>query len=225
MNGIHDLGGMDNIGPLERESDEPVFHHDWERAVFSHAIAVLGAGYCKLDEMRRATEWMPPADYLQASYYETWLYATTLLLKEKGLVTEQELVSGRARSKPAAPPRPPLAKEAALYAFTHPIPDSLDLDLPAKFAAGDRILVRNINPVNHTRVPRYVRGRHGVVEQVHGVFLLPDTNAHGGPDRPQHVYGVRFTARELWGDDAPAQDALHIDLFEDYLAPARDTGR
>ena len=45
----------------------------------------------------------------------------------------------------------------------------------------------------------------------HGIFLLPDTNAHGGPDKPQHVYNVRFSARELWGEDAPANDCVYID--------------
>jgi nitrile hydratase subunit beta len=48
--------------------------------------------------------------------------------------------------------------------------------------------------------------------------LLPDTNGHGGPDKPQHDYGVRFSARELWGDaETAAQDAVYIDLFDDYL--------
>jgi nitrile hydratase len=49
------------------------------------------------------------------------------------------------------------------------------------------------------------------------VFLLPDTNAHGGPDKPQHVYGVRFAARELWGDDAAARDAVYVDVFDEHL--------
>ena len=29
MNGIHDLGGMQGFGPIEREENEPVFHADW----------------------------------------------------------------------------------------------------------------------------------------------------------------------------------------------------
>jgi Nitrile hydratase beta subunit len=47
------------------------------------------------------------------------------------------------------------------------------VEVPAKFVPGDQILVRNINPVRHTRLPRYVRGRRGVVERDHGVFVFP----------------------------------------------------
>ena len=57
------------------------------------------------------------------------------------------------------------------------------------------------------------------IDSVHGAFLLPDTNAHGGPDRPQHVYSVRFSARELWGEEATERDGVYIDLWEDYLEP------
>ena len=37
---------------------------------------------------------------------------------------------------------------------------------------------RNINPVGHTRLPRYARGREGVIARRHGIFVFPDTNAH-----------------------------------------------
>lgn len=89
-----------------------------------------------------------------------------------------------------------------------------------KFAPGDEILVRNINPARHTRLPRYVRGRRGVVEHDHGVFVFPDTSAHGQGEKPQHVYSVRFAAQELWGADAPSQDHLYIDLWDDYMERA-----
>ena len=35
MNGVHDTGGQTCFGPIIRESDEPVFHADWERRVFA----------------------------------------------------------------------------------------------------------------------------------------------------------------------------------------------
>ena len=58
-----------------------------------------------------------------------------------------------------------------------------------------------MHPVGHTRLPRYARGRAGVVERVHGAHVLPDANAHGAGEQPQWLYTVRFAARELWGDD------------------------
>jgi nitrile hydratase len=59
-----------------------------------------------------------------------------------------------------------------------------------------------------------------VVERDHGVFAFPDTSAHGQGPRPQHVYSVRFAARELWGEQAHARDSLYLDLFDDYLERA-----
>lgn len=86
-----------------------------------------------------------------------------------------------------------------------------------RFRAGDHVLVRTMTPEHHTRLPRYARGRRGIVEQDHGVFVFPDTSAHGHGEKPQHVYSVRFTARELWGPQASERDTLRLDLWDDYL--------
>ena len=96
----------------------------------------------------------------------------------------------------------------------------LDAEAKPRFRPGDHVSVRNINPPTHTRLPRYVRGKQGVVELDHGVFCFNDTNAHGQGHKPQHVYNVRFTLRALWGDQASERDSLYLDLFEDYLDPA-----
>jgi hypothetical protein len=89
-----------------------------------------------------------------------------------------------------------------------------------RFKAGDRVLARNMNPIGHTRLPRYVRGKRGVIHQDHGVFVFPDTSAHSGGEKPQHVYSVQFESRELWGPTADRRASLYIDLWEDYLEPA-----
>ena len=88
-----------------------------------------------------------------------------------------------------------------------------------RFRPGDHIVVRNINPGNHTRLPRYVRGKRGIVDRDHGVFAYPDTMAHDGGEKPQHVYSVRFTARDLWGQQASDRETLYIDLWDDYMDP------
>jgi len=93
----------------------------------------------------------------------------------------------------------------------------VDVHVAPRFRAGDRVRIRNINPVTHTRLPGYVRGKVGTVEQDYGVFVFPDTHAHGKGDKPQHCYSVRFTARELWGAAASDRDTLRIDLFDDYM--------
>ncbi|MGB1548575.1 MAG: SH3-like domain-containing protein [Alphaproteobacteria bacterium] len=93
----------------------------------------------------------------------------------------------------------------------------IEKDVPAKFKPGDWIVTRDFEPKGHTRLPRYVRGKRGVVERDHGVYVFPDTNAVGGPANPQHVYNVRFDFHEIWGKDAEANAVLHIDLWDDYM--------
>jgi nitrile hydratase len=96
----------------------------------------------------------------------------------------------------------------------------VDADIAAKFQVGDAVHTRNINPLGHTRLPRFARARQGVIVRDHGVFVFPDESAQGRGPAPQHLYSVRFTARELWGDDASALDTVHLDLWDEYLDPA-----
>ena len=91
MNSIHDMGGMDGMGPVDIEADEPVFHSDWERQVAGMFFATIIAGVYNDDEFRQARERLHPAKYLRYSYYHQWLLAIQRLLIEKNLVTEQEI--------------------------------------------------------------------------------------------------------------------------------------
>jgi len=92
-------------------------------------------------------------------------------------------------------------------------------EVAPKFRPGDAVITRNIHPAGHTRLPRYARGKRGVVSLDHGVFVFPDTNAMGRGRNPQHCYSVRFSARELWGAEASPRDAVYIDLWDDHLEP------
>jgi hypothetical protein len=91
MNGIHDMGGMHGMGPIVREENEPVFHHEWERRAFAINMAAGFLGEWTIDMSRYAREQMPPAEYLTTSYYEHWLWGLERLLVEKGLLTRDEI--------------------------------------------------------------------------------------------------------------------------------------
>lgn len=219
MNGIHDLGGMHGFGPVAPEANEPVFHADWERRAFAVTLAAGALGRWNIDMSRSAREQMDPAEYLRTTYYEHWLFGLERLLVEKGLVTAEELRTARplANADPGAQAVPPdrMAAGIAKGGSAH-----LADEVPPRFRPGDRVLARNINPVGHTRIPRYVRGRTGVIDRDHGVYVFPDTHAQGEGTKPQHCYSVRFTAQELWGPEASASDSLYVDLWDDYLEPA-----
>lgn len=92
--------------------------------------------------------------------------------------------------------------------------------MPPRFKPGDHVLTRNINPLGHTRLPRYARGKRGVIDRDHGVHVFPDAHAAGLGKKPQHVYSVRFTMQELWGPEASPRDHVYIDLWDDYLESA-----
>jgi nitrile hydratase subunit beta len=224
VNGIHDLGGMHGMGPAVREEDEPVFHHEWERRAFAITLAAGALGKWNLDMSRYAREQMPPAEYLSTSYYEHWLYGLERLLVEQGLVTRDEITRGQA-SGPAGAQRPP---EGIRILTAAEVDELLRRGASARvgevvrprFKPGDRVAARELHPVGHTRLPRYVRGRRGVIDRDHGVFIFPDTHAMGQGRKPQHCYSVRFAARELWGPEASPRDAVYVDLWDDHLDPA-----
>ena len=78
----------------------------------------------------------------------------------------------------------------------------------------------NLNPAGHTRLPRYARGKTGVIERVHGCHVFADVHATGAGEDPQWLYTVRFTGTELWGPDGDPRSEVSIDAFEPYLEPA-----
>src|SRR5690348_444091 len=103
MNGVHDMGGMDGFGPVQVETNEPVFHADWERKTFATMMAI-GRRLGNIDEFRHAIERIPAPTYLDSSYYERWLNAMMTLLGEKGLVSREELAARGADPIAAAQP-------------------------------------------------------------------------------------------------------------------------
>jgi len=219
MNGVHDMGGMQDMGPVQREENEPVFYQRWEGRVFG--MMWLGSAWRKwnLDAMRSAIENIPPADYLRLSYYEKWFAALIDLVTSRGLVTRAEVESGRPAAA-SAKATPPVAATGVPALIARGNPVRRDVAVAARFQAGQRVRGRNINPPGHTRLPRYARGRTGTVERDHGVFVFPDANAHFQGEKPQHLYTVRFAARELWGEQAAARDAIYVNLWDDHLEPA-----
>ena len=216
MNGVHDMGGMHGMGPIQPEQDEPVFHHRWEARVFALARAMGKFGRWNIDAHRHQRELIPAAEQLRMSYYERWLEALSKLLVRHAFLRAEELATGKSACGTAKlTPALPVDEVSTFIASGSPA--SRKTDRLPRFRPGQRVRARNLNPTGHTRLPRYVRGKTGSVDRVHGVFVFPDTNAHFLGEDPQHVYSVRFQARELWGDAAVSQDSVYVDLWENYL--------
>jgi nitrile hydratase subunit beta len=219
MNGVHDMGGMQGMGPISYEQDEPVFHATWEGRVHALTQALRAFRKWNIDVDRHTLELLPPDDYLRMSYYERWLARLEQHVVRFGLVTADELASGRA-SADSASSKPALTLARSTKWVDRGIASSADPSIPATFAVGNPVRTRNLHPVGHTRLPFYARWKRGIVRRDHGVYIFPDTNAHFRGERRQHVYSVQFAARELWGDDASPRDSVFLDLWDDYLERA-----
>jgi nitrile hydratase subunit beta len=220
MNGVHDMGGMHGMGPIRREENEPVFHAEWEGRIYAINRAIGAWGKWNIDAGRHAIEQLPPADYLRMSYYEKWLVRNIALMVQHGLVTQQEIDIGK--PAPGTPKEAPPFTVASLgpTVAQRPSYERPHADAKARFKVGDRIRALKMNPTGHTRLPRYARGREGVVDRHHGIFVFPDTNAHFQGEQPQHLYSVRFRAQELWGKSASPRDSVYLDLWDSYLEHA-----
>ncbi len=205
MDGIHDLGGMQGLGPVAHSPAEPAFQHGWEAVARALLQVVAGAVEASGGEFRHSIERMAPGHYLTSGYYEHWLTAAATLAVEHGLVTRSDLEARAGGPFPLSGPvlAPPV---------TDPGPDVAE----PRFSAGDRVRVREWHPPGHTRCPGYVRGKTGRVVRVDGIHSVPDIEAHGTARRREPTYSVRFDSADLW-QDGQRGASVHADLWDSYL--------
>jgi nitrile hydratase subunit beta len=222
MNGVHDMGGMHGFGPIERDNPQARvwFGTDWEARVCGMQDVCVPR-YFNLDAFRYGIERMNPAHYLRAPYFERWLETIATNMIEAGYLTREELEARTERFQDnpdvALPGEAPSPAELTLP----PLPTKpLTSALTPRFTVGEAVVTMNIHPTSHTRLPRYARGKQGVVLRVHGPHVFADTNADGRSEDPQVVYNVRFDGQELWGASAEPGTTVSLDLWESYLAPA-----
>ena len=217
--GGQDLGGAHGHGPVLPETDEPVFHAEWEKRAFALTLAMARPGGWNIDMSRFAREKRPPQEYLSMSYYELWFYALETMLKERELVSDDEIVVGHALV-PTKPVKQILSPRDVAKVLYRGGPTDRETNTTAKFKAGDRVRAKTINPITHTRLPRYVRGHVGTVEHAIGCHVFPDSNATGTGENPQWLYTVRFDGPDLWGEGSDPNVKVSVDAWEPYLEPA-----
>ena len=214
MNGIHDLGGMHGFGPIDREEHDRA---DWEWDVALLGRVTQRQRLYNLDAFRYGIECMDPADYLRASYFERWLATIEFNLERAGVLAPGEVDDRLGPDAPVRRSRIVTPDPIALSDIAVPLSPAGD---PPRFTVGDAVITRTMHPTGHTRLPRYARGKRGVINLVHSAQIFPDTHAHGLGEHPQPVYNVRFDGQELWGDSAEPRQTVAIDLWESYLEPA-----
>jgi nitrile hydratase len=221
VDGVHDMGGMHGFGAVVEPGSELPYHERWEPRVFALHLLVsterLGAG----PGGRPTREEMPPAEYLEASYYERWIWSAERRLERSGAIApgEVEMMMERLRKGADEPSRTDaeLAERtlAALRAG-----EQLDGAETTRFRPGDRVRPRRMRPRGHTRCPRYARGVEGRVEHLRALDALPDLAVYGQEAPPEPVYSVAFRSDDLWGPGEEPPFTVFLDLWESYLEPA-----
>jgi nitrile hydratase subunit beta len=201
-----DLGGLDESREITPEPENEVFHEPWEPRVLGLVLATNAVGLWNIDMNRAARETLP--NYRDLSYYEIWLAALEKNLRAKGVLNDD------------APPPPRVLQASAVAAtLARGAPCSREATGSALFAPGQSVRTRAGQPNHHTRLPAYARGKVGVIERVHGVFVFADTNAQGLGESPQWLYTVAFAEHELWGHAAQGS-VVSVDAWEPYLVAA-----
>jgi len=219
MNGPHDMGGMQCYGSVDPEHDEPIFHGDWEKRAMAMTVGMGFAGKWNLDVSRFARESLSPDFYLTKSYYQIWLAGLQNLMLERGMVTENEIATGKLEI-PGIEVKRVVSSEEMPGALLAGAPVDRDAILEPGFAIGERVRALNINPQGHTRLPRYVRGKIGEIKSVQGCHVFPDSNARGDGENPEWLYSIAFDAQELFGPDAEEGNVIMVDCWGAYLEHA-----
>ena len=213
------MGGMAGFGRVVEPGVEAAYHERWEPRVFAlwaiSAAEGLGAG-----SGRQLREKMAPAEYLRASYYERWQWSNERRLVAKGTIAEGE-VDGwveRLRAGDPLPGHADAAQAARVLGIVRSATEELGPISSTRFAVGERIRVRRIEPLGHTRCPRYVRGAAGEVVSVRGTNPFPDEGPQRGEVEP--VYAVSFRSEDLFGPSDEPGWVVYLDLQESYLEAA-----
>jgi len=211
-----DLGGQTGFGPIVNEPEDERFHADWEPRVLAMTLAMGATGLWNIDMSRAARESLPA--YARLTYYEIWFEGLLKLMAAHALVADDELKAGHSLHAPRPLPR-------KLHAASVPavLAKGATTERPAttkaRFEVGDAVRMYAGEVPHHTRLPRYVRGRRGVIERVHGAHVFADAHATGRGEQPHWLYTVAFDARDLW-PDASSGVRVSVDAWEPYMERA-----
>ncbi len=218
MDSVHDLGGVQGFGPVDRSHEDEFFHAPWEARMFSMAAAMTKPEGWSLDWFRHVRECARPVDYLSLGYFQQWCMAYEATFLDAGVVTLEELAAGRSLQQSQAPESAPLKAEDIAGKAHYPHDPRRPGGSPA-FAVGQSVRTRAAGYPGHTRLPRYARGKPGVIQACYGNQLLPDAVA-SGREEAQPLYVVQIRAADLWPEAADSKDEVCLDLWESYLEPA-----
>jgi nitrile hydratase subunit beta len=245
----HHLGGLEGLGtPVFQKR---VFVEAWEERIFGIHVAMMALSnhldkarpkypikqvpttfkdFWTWAHLRMGAEGMNPFDYFRLRYYEKWLGGISGFFISKGYITAAELdaqtamylSNGNLVSAPL-PQGGNVAIDNQVIRYLREGDSPLG-DIPAKpkFTAGMKVKVKDVPPVEHTRLPGHIRGKVGTIDLVYpGTYGYFFSTGPDGIGDPMPVYLVSFDPKEIWGaEKAEPNSTYYDDLFEVYLEAA-----
>lgn len=209
-----DLGGQEGYGAVTPEPEGELFLAGWESMALAITLAMGATGAWNIDESRSVRERCP--DYASLTYYQLWIEALIVLLREHELVGEDEIAAGQ-MLHPATPVKRVLRAADVANTLAKGAPTLRPAVSAARFVVGDRVRTLATGVNHHTRLPAYARGKNGRIVDVYGAHVFADSHARGLGEQPQWLYNVLFTAHELWGEGCDETSTVSIDAWEPYL--------
>ena len=231
----HYLGGLEGLGPIDFE--KRVFVQDWEKRIFGIHVAMMAlstqlslpATPSKFKtvwtwaDLRKGAESLNPFDYFKFRYYEKWLGGISGYFVSNGYITQEELDARTQQFLSATPPAPAVAGDPAIdqrintYLVEGDSPKRSGAMTP-KFAKGEKVYVKNVPSVEHTRLPGYLRDHVGIVDTVYpGLYTYLTNTGPDGVGDAMPVYCVKFDPQTIWKGNTDAKAEIYADLYEAYL--------
>jgi nitrile hydratase subunit beta len=237
----HNLGGLEGLGPVDFE--KRVFVEPWETRIFGIHVAMMALSQHLKEaipkypidqvptkfkstwtwaDLRKGAEAMHPFDYFKYRYYEKWLGGISGFFVSQGYISQEELdakTSAYLKGKGSIPEsRNELIDNQIIEYLRIGDPGGREVAGGPKFSKNDTIRVKNVPPVDHTRLPGHLRGKTGVVDKVYtGFYVYFCSTGSDGLGEPMPVYRVRFDPKEIWGELAEEKSVVYADLYETYL--------
>jgi len=225
MDTVHDIGGRQGFGPVrwQKDHDEKAFHAEWQARAWAMCICMFASWRGKpevwtLDWFRHVRERIDPIDYLTRNYYDQWVQSLAAILIDNGTIRLEELVPGSVAHETSAIADKGRRKCGSTAVISATPRNEFTGGEPA-FSVGQRVRTKMSIAAFHTRLPAYVRGRIGVIEDYHGSQPLADAAARG-VIKLEPLYTIAFEASSLWSEAQTRQERVFVDAWESYLEPA-----
>ena len=217
MDGVHDLGGKEGFGPVDRAHEDEAYHSEADARAYALTVSMRAERAYPVDWFRHVRETIDPVDYLTRPYFDQWLQTAVAMAIDAGDLAMVEVATGKADSLARTPA--PMSPEDVRTMLTTAADFERAVADPPAHAVGDRVRTAAHGHPGHTRLPAYARGAEGEVVAHRGAHVMPDDAARG-IERADHLYTVAFARGDLFPEAAGSADRVHLDLWESYLAPA-----